>query len=350
MELGVKELTVALGSTQLERIGQGHCGTVWAVRCSDCNGHHHMAMKREDGAPGRSITLEYQMHQKLLKAFLSSRFTSFAIPKSFGYLASQDSATWSDILPRLPKNYTGCNAIVSEKIIPVSTSIRRLLVQKLRSDVSVEDVINSQSNEHCLIRPYLGRRRYRRNETEPATGQQRQRLRAFSLRNFPLHLDQMEQLGIDAGDYAIGMADALAFLHWVAKVDGNDVEFVLARPRSQSDTGSTQSQTDERRLNNTKILGPHTLWMLDFDLCRDLTLDDKGIEQACKAFWRNDPFYPRPGSSNAENQRLWTIFEERFMVSSAEALRFQPDPIKQLPKLLIERIKEAKATMAIGST
>ncbi|KAL6832012.1 zinc finger domain-containing protein [Trichoderma camerunense] len=350
MELEIKELAVTLGSTQLERIGQGHCGTVWAVRCPDCNGHHHMAMKREDGAPGRSITLEYQMHQKILKAFLSSRSTSFAIPRSFGYLASQDSATWSGILPRLPENYTGCNAIVSEKIIPVSTSIRRLLVQNLRPDVKVEDVINSQSNEHCLIRLYLGRRRYRRSEAQPATGETRQRLRAFSLRNFPLHLDQMEQLGIDAGDYAMAMADALAFLHWVAKVDGNDVEFVLAQPRSQSDTTSTQGQLDERRFDNTKILGPHALWILDFDLCRDLTLDEKGIEQATKAFWRNDPFYPRPGSSNTENQRLWKIFEERFMLSSAEALGSEPDQIKQLPKLLIERIKEAKATMAIGST
>ncbi|PTB53102.1 hypothetical protein M431DRAFT_556142 [Trichoderma harzianum CBS 226.95] len=327
MELEIEELTVTLGSTQLERIGQGHCGTVWAVHCSDCNGHLHMAMKREDGAPGRSITLEYQMHQKLLKASLPSRFTSFAIPRSFGYLASQDSATWSGILLRLPANYTGCNAIVSEKIVPVSTSIRRHLVQKLRPDVNVEDVINSQSNEHCLIRPYL----------------------AFSLRNFPLHLDQMEQLGIDAGDYAIGMADALAFLHWVAKVDGNDVEYVLAQPRSDSDTASTQGQLDDRHLNNTNILGPHALWILDFDLCRDLIFDEKGIEQACKAFWRNDPFYPRPGSSNTESQRLWAIFEERFMVSSAEALRSEPDQIKQLPKRLIEMIKQAKGTMTIGS-
>ncbi|KAL6695540.1 zinc finger domain-containing protein [Trichoderma pleuroticola] len=350
MELEIEELTPTLGSTQLERIGQGHCGTVWAVRCSNCNGHHHMAIKREDGAPGRSITLEYQMHQKILKAFLSSQSTSFAIPRSFGYLASQDSETWSGILSRLPENYTGCNAIVSEKIIPVSTSIRRLLVQNFRPDVNEEDVINSQSNEHCLIRPYLGRRRYRRSEAEPATAQPRQRLRAFSLRNFPLHLDQMEQLGVDAGDYAVAMADALAFLYWVAEVDGNDIEFVLAQPRSQSGAAPTPGQLNERRLNNTNILGAHALWILDFDLCRDLTLDEQGIKQASRAFWRNDPFYPRPGSSTTEDQRLWTMFEERFMVSSAEVLRSQPDQVKLLPKLLIERIKQAKAPMATGST
>ncbi|KAL7908074.1 zinc finger domain-containing protein [Trichoderma velutinum] len=307
-------------------------------------------MKREDGGPTRSITVEYEMHQKILKATLSSQITSFTIPRSFGYLDSQDSATWSSILPRLPERYTRSNAIVSEKIIPVSTSVRRLLIKNFRPDVNEEDVINSQSNEHCLIRPYLGRRRYRRSEVEPPTEQSRQRLGAFSLRNYPLHLDQMEALGIDPGDYAIAMADALAFLHWVAKVDAGDIEFVLARPRSQSDTASSEAQLDGRRSSNTNILGPHAMWILDFDLCKDLTLDEKGVEQASKTFWGNDPYYPRPGSLNTENQRLWTIFEERFMAASAKVLRSEPDQIRRLPKLLMERIKQPTASIKISST
>ncbi|KAL7930165.1 zinc finger domain-containing protein [Trichoderma chlorosporum] len=343
MELEIGELTVAIGSTQLERIGQGRCGTVWAVSCSNCSEHHHLAMKREDGSTGRSISHEYHMHQKLLRTLQSSNITSFAIPRSYGYLSSQDDTLWSLILPRLPKDYTACNAIVSEKIMPVSASIRRLLIQKLRPDLDEESVITSRNNDHCLIRPYLGRRRYRRSETELIQGQSRQRLRAFSLRNFPLHLDQMEQLGIDPGDYAMAMADALAFLHWVAKVDGNDVEFVLAQPRSQPGA-SSQKHLEDKCSNNANILGPHTMWVLDFDLCRDLTLDEKGVEQASNAFWGNDPYYPRPGiSSNEANQRLWAIFEERFMKSSAEALMSEPDHIKQLPKLLMERIKQVKA-------
>lgn len=301
MQTEIGELTASRGSTQLERIGQGRCGTVWAASCSDCNGHDHLAMKREDGSTGRSISHEFQMHQKLLRFSLLSPLIPVTIPRSFGYLSSQDGTTWSGILPRLPENYTGCNAIVSEKIIPFGTSIRRLLVQKFRPDVDEESVISSQSNEHCLIRPYLGRRRYRRSETEPATEQSRQRLRAFSLRNFPLHLDQMEQLRIDPGDYAMAMADALAFLHWIAKVDGNDVEFVLARPRSQPDAASSQMQLESRCFDNTNILGPHTMWMLDFDLCRDMTLDEKGVEQASNAFWGNDPYYPRPHISNTAN-------------------------------------------------
>jgi hypothetical protein len=92
------------------------------------------------------------------------------------------------------------------------------------------------------------------------------------------------------------------------------------------------------------------MWILDFDLCRDLTLDEKGIEQASNAFWGNDPYYPRPGSVNPANQRLWSIFEERFIQSSAKALRSESNDIKQLPKLLMEKIKSAKASIEFRKT
>ncbi|KAL9473480.1 hypothetical protein ACSS6W_007860 [Trichoderma asperelloides] len=298
-QASIKELSIAHESTQLERIGQGRCGTVWAARCSKCDGHGHLAMKREDGSTGRSISHEYKMHQKLLRASPQSHPSSFAIPQSFGFLNSQDSSTWSGILPRLPGNYTACKAIVSEKIIPVRASTRRLLIRKFRPDVDEESAMNSSSNEHCLIRPYLGRRRYRNSETDT---EPRKRLRAFSLRNFPLHLDQMEQLGIDP------------------------------------------VQSEDACLNNIKILGPHAIWILDFDLCRDLTLDESCIEQACNAFWGNDPWYPRPGRLATADQKLWNIFEERFLESSAKALATRSNQIKELPRLLMEKIRQAAAT------
>jgi hypothetical protein len=34
----------------------------------------------------------------------------------------------------------------------------------------------------------------------------------FSLRNYKLHLDQIRELNLDAAEYAISMADALAVL------------------------------------------------------------------------------------------------------------------------------------------
>ncbi|OTA03791.1 hypothetical protein A9Z42_0042910 [Trichoderma parareesei] len=349
------ELTISSAPTQLERIGQGRCGTVWAVRCSPCDDedHSHLAMKREDGSTGRSISHEYRMHQKITT--IPSPFTSFAIPQSAGFLDAEDDAAWSAILPRLPPDYTACNAIVSEKILPVKDSARRLLVQTFRPDVDAEDIMRSQSNKHCLVRPYLGRRRFYQSEMGAAsTGeserqqqQQRRRrrlLRAISLRNFPLHMDQMEQLGIDPSGYAVAMADALAVMHWVAHVDGNDVEFVLGQPRCQSDTSS--SSTSPRDIcsdTNTAILGPHVVWILDFDLCRDISLDEEGVGQAHHAFWGNDPYFPRPGSSNLADQRLWPIFQDRYIKSSAAALQGEPDGVKQLPGLFIELIKQARS-------
>ena len=60
------------------------------------------------------------------------------------------------------------------------------------------------------------------------------RFRAFSLRNFPFHIDQMEELGIPPSDikfYAETMASTLAMMHWLGQIDG---EFVLAAPNPDS--------------------------------------------------------------------------------------------------------------------
>ncbi|KAK1240065.1 hypothetical protein MKX08_007507 [Trichoderma sp. CBMAI-0020] len=206
-----------------------------------------------------------------------------------------------------------------------------------------ESVVSSSTNEHCLLRPYLGRRRCRNPEadSEPST-----RPQAFSLGDFPLHLDQMEQLGLNPEEYAVTMADALAFMHWIAGLDGNGVEFVLARPRGppyyfcQCHRKSAQ----EAHPHNVRILGPHSMWILDFDMCRELTLDESGIEQACNAFWSNDPWYPQPGRLATADQKLWDTFELRFLTLSARALEWQPSEIRELPRLLMEKIKQTAMT------
>lgn len=54
----------------------------------------------------------------------------------------------------------------------------------------------------------------------------------FSLRNLPLHLDQLETLMVadDIKQYARAMAETLAAMHWIGQMDGNDIESVLAPP------------------------------------------------------------------------------------------------------------------------
>lgn len=84
----------------------------------------------------------------------------------------------------------------------------------------VQGIKDSDANRDCLIRVYLGRRRHGAARDRPS------RFQAFSLRNFPLHIDQMERLGISMCDmeiYARSMAGALAMMHWHSNIDGKDV-------------------------------------------------------------------------------------------------------------------------------
>ena len=62
------------------------------------------------------------------------------------------------------------------------------------------------------------------------------------------------------------------------------------------------------------------MWILDFDCCRAISVDEKGIEQACTAFFKNDPFYPRPGGGEAADEELWVVFKTKFLSASREIL------------------------------
>jgi hypothetical protein len=66
------------------------------------------------------------------------------------------------------------------------------------------------------------------------------------------------------------------------------------------------------------------MWILDFDCCRALALDEKGVEQVCTAFFRNDPFYPRLDNLEYTNDdggvNTWHAFRDAFLMSSREIL------------------------------
>jgi hypothetical protein len=136
-------------------------------------------------------------------------------------------------------------------------------------------------------------------------------------------------LGLDTllVPYAKIMAEALAIMHWAAGIDANDVEFVLASPRS----GELENSTFD-----VPSIGAHAMWVLDFDCCRPITLDEQGVEQACKAFFRNDPYYPRPNPSNHEDQQLWLAFRLHFIQISRSILT---SDAAELPEMLMTRIE-----------
>ena len=225
-------------------------------------------------------------------------------------------------LHRFPAGFTECRALISERIPKIPRSISDKIVDLFcAGNTSLSAFVKgNQDDDCCLIRPYLGRRREREANTS--------RFKRFSLRNVPLHINQMEDLGLDYVAYAQTMADALAMMHWGAKVDANDVEFVLAPPRASS-RSSFQSH----------YLGEHVMWVLDFDCVRHMSMDEAGLKQACAAFMRNDPFYPRPDDTETADGALWGSFKERFLATSAEILG-DGCPHAGLPRRLMEMIEE----------
>lgn len=174
-------------------------------------------------------------------------------------------------------------------------------------------------DEDCLVRPYLGRRTH---GARPS--------RSFTLRNKLLAADQIESIDLPIHEYARVMADTLAVVHRHSKLDASDIEFVLAPARE----GETAFQSD--------VLGPHRLWVLDFDLVRTIALDESAVERAAQTFLgelcRNDPYYPRPGSENEADVELWKTFSSQFLASSRKVLGNS-----ELPRKLIERIEELGA-------
>ena len=120
----------------------------------------------------------------------------------------------------------------------------------------------------------------------------------FSLRNYKLHIYQVQSLQLDAEEYAKSMAGALAVLHWHTKVDAMDIEFVLGS--SPTDNNAVRRALDLRKIESldpgTSTYEPTTnnspnfkkrsisLWMIDFDACSTITLNDTGVCQAVKGF------------------------------------------------------------------
>ena len=234
--------------------------------------------------------------------------TQILIPQVIRFMESEDQQ-WQQILDRLPDGFERCNGMISEKIKPVSLASRKCLVDKYCPAELRQEISQSRKNQHCIIRIYLGRRRLMHHTQRP--------IKFFSLRNFPLHSDQAEELNLPCEIYTKGMAEALATLHWKLRIDGADVEFVLGAPR---DTIDDDSGFD-------RPLAEHPLWMLDYDCSRPIAADETGLTAIARAFWRNDPYYPRPSTSEGDlrgDQRLWAIFSAEYRRVGREIVKAYP--------------------------
>ena len=185
-----------------------------------------------------------------------------------------------------------------DRIHPLPQSTREALIDLYSDDDNEirEAAKKNEDNKHCLVRVYLGEHETPRQKTAPHD----------SLQNFPLHLNMIEDLKLDKTQLANEIAITLAVLHWQAKIDGMDSEFVLgsssvATPSerrrayqiSQPPGESRRRPCESHRLDfNT---GATQLRVLDFDKASpiEFTVDDVD-KKLVPAFLANDPYYPRP--------------------------------------------------------
>lgn len=288
----------------LRRIGQGFCGSVWA---EPIDSKLACAIKREDGGPGRSLYHDFIMHQRVFSS-ISAGQSRVHVPRWHEYISADNCVRWDSLLKRFPEQFrVRCNALKSDRIPAIPRPSRERIIDRYCPTSLKASAKRDEANQDCLIRPYLGRRRLHVKES---------RFKCFSLRNYPLHVDQMEELELDMILYARIMAETLAELYWRAHVDANDIEFVLAPPREEAHTTRSDKSLTAYAPIKSSVLGDHVVWILDFDCCRDMSFDEAGVEQAARAFRRNDPFYPRPGREIVNDQRLWIEFKNRFLEAS----------------------------------
>ncbi|KAJ5993734.1 zinc finger protein-domain-containing protein [Penicillium sp. IBT 35674x] len=251
------------------------------------------------------------------------------------------SAFWDENLDLFPDEPTfprrSREVLCMERIFPLPEKIRHALIDVFCLSVNASTAKVDRANKDCLVRVLLGRRRF--GISRPGGS------KFFSLRNYKLHLDQVMELGLDAEDYANSMADTLAILHWHTGIDGMDIEFVLGSspldrnavrrilPLHDIEKLKPGSSTYEHITNSEQNFKKRSvsLWLLDFDACSPITMDDKEVLKAVKAFVQTGPFCPRPNSNDDYADNLWKLFSDRYTTTGQKLCgvsRWRDLPVK----------------------
>lgn len=213
----------------------------------------------------------------------------------------------------------------TERIVPLPLAARNALIDRflLGSEEAKQAAKDDPANADCLVRVYLGANK----DPEPGQGTpwSNFRSRFFSLRNFKLHLNQLTDLRLenDAREMAKQMAFSLAIMHWAAKTDARDVEFVLGSSREQLHQ-SQQKPTDDNaasaeaspELKRGEPVRSTQLWLLDFNQCRSTTFTKGGVNKMIEAIKLNDPYFPKPLRESAFERAVWTVFVRAYLAAS----------------------------------
>jgi hypothetical protein len=332
--------------TCFRKIGAGACGAVFGP---DGKSTVIKLAKTDDE---QSLWNDYKRHKTIADEFRNWDYTEVKVPEYY-YFVPKDDPHYFDSNPKLVEAAEQvCNlptsALVTERILPLPKAIRTLLIEKYCQPQGRQAAHDAAANRDCLVRVYLG------------SLQGRSQGRYFSLRNFKMHLKQMVELQLDVKTMAGRMAVALAIMHWAAKTDARDVEFVLGS--SSKKITANLSDQDLENLPRPVYTGPASyiyegfltlttdIWLLDFNQVRQITMDEAGVAKAVEAVKLNDPYFPKPLQESKIEKLVWNVFVGQYLTAAQIILREEAnyEEISSLPSMFIsglidlERKKQQK--------
>lgn len=314
-------------------VGKGQTGTVYALTDTT------MVIKLPN-SPEQSDDLfnDFKNHKKVFEAFRESPWAIRAnihVPALKMWVSPKSNHFWNSSATQFAQDLEVPGyGLVSEYISPLQETVRAALVDIFAPkeiQARKHDFLRIPKNKDCLIRLYLGRRN---DDSPPITADK------FHLRNFPLHVNEMERLQLDTSLYTKLMAQALATLHWRAGLDANDVEFVFGSSPQVHEPPTLQ---DLAGLDKDTAADMHfsdfhnrtvSIWLLDFNMCKPFTKDSNGLKKLVDGFYWNDPYYPRPASTVAKDKELWGLFAKHYLYVSAEFVSHD------MPRAFINAVEE----------
>ena len=323
-------------SQELRDIGLGSCGSVFEIRGTQ------LAYKK--GTDTASIWNDFRMtntvHNAVVETqvLLQEAFPQATIPRTpmaYEFMLPDSDIWWKANLTRFPKSHRKRGAVyLADRILPLPQQVREALIQIYfdDSEAAQAKALSDMENDHCLARMYLGERETPEQKHAPYE----------SLRNFPMRLNMIEDLDLDASGLASEMAIGLAILHWQAQVDGMDTEFVLgsATETLLEDKKGYDTEGPPREVYrlNFKRRSIH-VWMLDFDKATKFELKEEELsKKLVPAFLGNDPYFPRPDV----DEEIWTHFSREYLTASHVILKSRglSGNTIRLPQLFLRKVEE----------
>ncbi|KAH0529250.1 hypothetical protein TsFJ059_004019 [Trichoderma semiorbis] len=314
------------------KIGAGACGAIFG---QDGKSIVIKLAKTDDEL---SLWNDYHKHTSIAEQFRKWDFKDVRIPECYYFVPKEDPHYFRQN-PELAQAarevcHLPTSALVTERILPLPKDTRIHLIEKYCAPRIKAAAIGDEANKDCLVRVYLG-------SMQGKTGGM-----FFSLRNFKMHLNQIVDLQLDVTAMAGRMGIAMALMHWAAKTDARDIEFVLGS--SSSKATAQLSAQDIARLPGPVYTGPLSyvnedffsritdLWVLDFNQVQPITMDEAGIAKAIDAAKVNDPYLPKPlGASQIEKQ-AWNTFASNYITAADAILGEEGDEkLMILPRMFI---------------